>query len=212
MTPCSRATSTVRSVEPSSMTSTMISSMPGICFGIDCSTSGSVSSSFRHGTCTTSLIGLLPGARWSASGGGRLLRFSQRPQARAVLARKQAPRMPRLCSADSTGRSPQIRAAYDSLSCRRPGRRRPSGPPSPRSSTVGRQPRTRGPWWRRRPAPWRRPAAPARVDLDIGAPVRHAGVRERGGDEVADRVRLPGGDHVVAGLVVGQGRDACAST
>ena len=39
------------------MIRTMISSIPGICFGIVDSTAGSVSSSFRHGTCTTRRTG-----------------------------------------------------------------------------------------------------------------------------------------------------------
>ena len=38
------------------MTTTMISSMPSMAVGIDCRTDGRVSSSFRHGTCTTSFM------------------------------------------------------------------------------------------------------------------------------------------------------------
>ena len=53
VTPWARATSTVRSVEPSSMISTRISSIPGISRGIVERTRGSVSSSLRQGTWTT---------------------------------------------------------------------------------------------------------------------------------------------------------------
>src|SRR4051794_28574683 len=60
VTPCARATSTVPSVEPSSITRTMISSMPGMRSGIDRRTAGSVSSSFRQGIWTTSLTALPP--------------------------------------------------------------------------------------------------------------------------------------------------------
>ena len=62
-TPCSRATSTVRSVDPSSMMSTTISSMPGISRGIVDSTAGRVSSSLRQGTWTTRRTAASPGLR-----------------------------------------------------------------------------------------------------------------------------------------------------
>ena len=48
-TPAARATSAVPSVDPSSMTSTSIVSMPGISRGRSRSVDGSVSASFRHG-------------------------------------------------------------------------------------------------------------------------------------------------------------------
>ena len=56
MTPRERATSTVRSVDPSSMTTITISPMPSMARGIVRRTSGSVSSSLRHGTWTTSFM------------------------------------------------------------------------------------------------------------------------------------------------------------
>src|SRR5690606_33937231 len=56
-TPCARATSIVRSVEPSSTTRISISSIPGISVGIDSRTIGKVSSSLRHGTWTNSFTG-----------------------------------------------------------------------------------------------------------------------------------------------------------
>src|SRR5688500_17169561 len=52
-TPCSLATSTVRSVDPSSMIRTMISSIPSMDVGIVDRTAGRVSSSLRQGTWTT---------------------------------------------------------------------------------------------------------------------------------------------------------------
>ncbi len=55
-TPSRRATSTVRSVDPSSTTRISISSIPGMLRGIVASTRGSVSSSFKQGICTNSFM------------------------------------------------------------------------------------------------------------------------------------------------------------
>src|SRR4051812_15120952 len=55
-TPCSRATSIVRSVEPSSMTSHSTTSTPGTSRGRSASVAGSVSSSFRQGIWMISFI------------------------------------------------------------------------------------------------------------------------------------------------------------
>ena len=56
-TPSARATSTVRSVEPSSMTSHSTSSMPGISRGRSASVPGSVCSSLKQGIWMISFIG-----------------------------------------------------------------------------------------------------------------------------------------------------------
>src|SRR4051794_26666225 len=56
-TPCSRATSTVRSVEPSSTISHSTVSKPSSSRGRSCSVTGRVSSSFRHGIWMISFIG-----------------------------------------------------------------------------------------------------------------------------------------------------------
>src|SRR3954452_24314152 len=60
-TPCSRATSTVRSVEPSSMTSHSTRSTPGTSRGRSASVAGSVASSLRQGIWMMSFIGIGPG-------------------------------------------------------------------------------------------------------------------------------------------------------
>ena len=54
--PCARATSEVRSVEPSSMTSTSTASTPGMVRGMALSVSGRVASSLRQGIWTISFI------------------------------------------------------------------------------------------------------------------------------------------------------------
>src|SRR3954451_6167310 len=56
-TPCSRATSIVRSVEPSSMISHSTTSMPGTSRGRSASVAGSVDSSLRQGIWMMSFIG-----------------------------------------------------------------------------------------------------------------------------------------------------------
>jgi hypothetical protein len=65
VTPCSRATATVRSVHPSSMTRISISSTPGTWRGMVARTEGSVRSSFKQGIWTISFTGpsLLVGTR-----------------------------------------------------------------------------------------------------------------------------------------------------
>ena len=55
-TPWARATAAVPSVEPSSMTSSSIASMPGMARGSAASVSGSVDASFRHGIWMISLL------------------------------------------------------------------------------------------------------------------------------------------------------------
>ena len=57
-TPCSRATSTVRSVEPSSITSHSTSSIPGISRGRSASVAGSVCSSSKQGIWMMSFMRL----------------------------------------------------------------------------------------------------------------------------------------------------------
>src|SRR5829696_2183047 len=58
-TPCVRATSTVRSVEPSSTTSSSTSSIPSIWRGMSTIVAGSVAASSRQGIWTISFIGAL---------------------------------------------------------------------------------------------------------------------------------------------------------
>ena len=113
VTPCSRATSTVRSVEPSSMMSTMISSIPGISFGIVLSTRGRVSCSFRQGTWTTSftcratsLTGPVHGTWCGEPDGnghvGRTGQLSRRGRRRERLPFRRSPNPARARSAKGT--------------------------------------------------------------------------------------------------------------
>src|SRR4051794_10211480 len=62
-TPSARATSTVRSVEPSSITSHSTSSTPGICRGRSARVAGSWSSSLKQGIWMMSFMGTLRSAR-----------------------------------------------------------------------------------------------------------------------------------------------------
>ena len=60
LTPPARATSTVRSDEPSSITSHSTSSMPSIVLGRSARVSGSVCSSSKHGIWMMSFMGGAP--------------------------------------------------------------------------------------------------------------------------------------------------------
>src|SRR4051794_15101629 len=72
-TPCARATSTVRSVEPSSMISHSTASKPGTSRGRSRSVSGSVASSSRHGIWMISFIAAAMEGT-AARGNGRKVR------------------------------------------------------------------------------------------------------------------------------------------
>ena len=82
-TPCSRATSTVRSVEPSSMTSSSTASMPSIWRGMSAIVAGSVASSFRQGIWMISFIGGGQGIRGPV--GARVLSWGRLRASDAVL-------------------------------------------------------------------------------------------------------------------------------
>ena len=106
-TPCSRATSIVRSVEPSSMTSHSTASKPGTSRGRSASVAGRVSSSFRQGIWTMSFITRPSAAGWTGE---------PRPVAPCPAASRKCRRGP--------GRASRRRRRQDPRDPARRGRRR----------------------------------------------------------------------------------------
>ena len=182
-TPSARATSTVRSVDPSSMTRTSISSIPGICRGIEASTSGSVSSSLRQGSARRAsrapplaCRGPTPAVAGDHSAGyGAPVADATRPPRRQVL----------VCAGerDPPGASPR-------QPCRRAGRPlprtlrrpRPGGRHVLRGARPRRRPDRRVPCWSHRPGALARKtlaALDAAVPVDGTDAVTAAALRER---------------------------------